>query len=206
MRQPRQRPDALDSAPGAATRKRIGGELGPVWNASSLDLAQEELRRLGESYQSPAPNFTNCLESAVPEGLTVFSLPDHHRAGCAPPTRSRAVLLPQGRGEPSEHQRIARRPEGFKDREVAPVPAERRVVAANRRQTAGRPQQCDLAQRGRAPPSRTLGVPTQPKPPRKRAGRGHRQRAPTVSPVEATMPTGPVARPRQETALATVIA
>lgn len=62
-----------------------------------------------------------------------------------------------------------------------------------------------FAQRGRAPPLRSLGVPTRPKPPRKRAGRGHRQRAPTESPVEATMPTGPVARPRQETALATVI-
>jgi len=41
--------------------------------------AQEELDRLVKAYQTTAPKLANWLESAVPEGLTVFSLPDQHR-------------------------------------------------------------------------------------------------------------------------------
>jgi transposase-like protein len=41
--------------------------------------AQEELDRLVKTYQSTAPKLATWLESAVPEGLTVFSLPDQHR-------------------------------------------------------------------------------------------------------------------------------
>ena len=41
--------------------------------------AQEELDRLVKNYQSTAPKLATWLESAVPEGLTVFSLPDQHR-------------------------------------------------------------------------------------------------------------------------------
>ena len=55
--------NAIHHAPGAAIRKRIGSEL----------------RRLVETYQSSAPKLADWLESAVPEGLTVFTLPDHHR-------------------------------------------------------------------------------------------------------------------------------
>jgi putative transposase len=42
-------------------------------------IAQEELDRLVQAYQTTAPKLATWLESAVPEGLTVFSLPDHHR-------------------------------------------------------------------------------------------------------------------------------
>ena len=46
----------------------------------TLSFAQEELDRLVKAYQSTAPKLATWLESAVPEGLTVFSLPDqHHR-------------------------------------------------------------------------------------------------------------------------------
>jgi putative transposase len=41
--------------------------------------AQEELDRLVKNYQSTAPKLATWLESAVPEGLAVFSLPDQHR-------------------------------------------------------------------------------------------------------------------------------
>ena len=71
--------NAIHHAPSAAIRTRIGAELRRVWNAASLDLAQEELRRLVGAYQSSAPKLADWLESAVPEGLTVFALPEHHR-------------------------------------------------------------------------------------------------------------------------------
>ena len=71
--------NAIHHAPNAAIRKRIGAELRRVWNAATLELAQEELRRLVDAYHDAAPKLAAWLESAVPEGLTVFSLPDHHR-------------------------------------------------------------------------------------------------------------------------------
>jgi transposase-like protein len=71
--------NAIHHAPNAAIRKAIGAELRRVWNASTLVSAQEELDRLVKTYQSTAPKLATWLESAVPEGLTVFSLPDQHR-------------------------------------------------------------------------------------------------------------------------------
>ncbi len=71
--------NAIHHAPNAAIRTRIGAELRRVWNAASLELAEEELRRLVAAYRSSAPKLADWLETAVPEGLTVFSLPDHHR-------------------------------------------------------------------------------------------------------------------------------
>ena len=44
--------NAIHHAPSAAIRTRIGAELRRVWNAASLDLAQEELHRLVDAYQS----------------------------------------------------------------------------------------------------------------------------------------------------------
>jgi transposase-like protein len=71
--------NAIHHAPNAAIRKAIGAELRRVWNASTLVSAQEELDRLVKNYQSTAPKLATWLESAVPEGLAVFSLPDQHR-------------------------------------------------------------------------------------------------------------------------------
>ena len=50
-----------------AIRKRIGVELYHIWNAPDLDSANENLRRLVESYRDTAPE------------LAVFTLPEHHR-------------------------------------------------------------------------------------------------------------------------------
>jgi transposase-like protein len=71
--------NAIHHAPNVTIRKAIGAELRRVWNASTLVSAQEELDRLVKTYQSTAPKLATWLESAVPEGLTVFSLPDQHR-------------------------------------------------------------------------------------------------------------------------------
>jgi transposase-like protein len=71
--------NAIHHAPNAAIRKAIGAELRRVWNTSTLVSAQEELDRLVKAYQSTAPKLATWLESAVLEGLAVFSLPDQHR-------------------------------------------------------------------------------------------------------------------------------
>ncbi len=60
-------------------KKRIGAELRRVWNADSLDDAKETLKRLVESYAETAPDLANWLETNVPEGLAVFTLPEAHR-------------------------------------------------------------------------------------------------------------------------------
>lgn len=71
--------NAIHHAPNTTIRKAIGAELRRVWNASTLVSAQAELDRLVKAYLSTAPKLATWLESAVPEGLTVFSLPDQHR-------------------------------------------------------------------------------------------------------------------------------
>ncbi|WP_207462082.1 IS256 family transposase [Azospirillum sp. SYSU D00513] len=71
--------NAIQHAPDATIRKSIGADLRQVWNASTLPQAEEELKRLVQAYQATAPKLAGWLESAVPEGLTVFRLPDHHR-------------------------------------------------------------------------------------------------------------------------------
>jgi transposase-like protein len=71
--------NVIHHAPNVTIRKAIGAELRRVWNTSTLVSAQEELDRLVKAYQNTAPKLAPWLESAVPEGLTVFSLPDQHR-------------------------------------------------------------------------------------------------------------------------------
>jgi len=71
--------NAIHHAPNVATRKRIGAELRAVWNAPSLAKAEIALAELVASYQDTAPKLAEWLEKNVPEGLTVFSLPEPHR-------------------------------------------------------------------------------------------------------------------------------
>ena len=62
-----------------AIRKRIGVELRSVWNARDSHAAEAELDRLVKDYADSAPKLARWLEQAIPEGLTVFSLPEGHR-------------------------------------------------------------------------------------------------------------------------------
>jgi len=71
--------NAIHHAPNLAIRKRIGAELRAVWNASDLSNAETTLADLVSSYHDTAPKMAVWLEKNVPEGLTVFALPDHHR-------------------------------------------------------------------------------------------------------------------------------
>ena len=71
--------NAIHHAPTAAIRKRIGGQLREIWNAKNLAGAEAELKSLVEAYRNKAPDLAARLEVTIPEGLAVFTLPEHHR-------------------------------------------------------------------------------------------------------------------------------
>ena len=71
--------NAIHHAPNAEIRKRIGKQLRSVWNADDLPKAETALAELVASYRDTAPKLATWLEENVPEGLAVFTLPDHHR-------------------------------------------------------------------------------------------------------------------------------
>ena len=70
--------NASHHTPNLKTKKRIGKDLRLIWNAPDLDRAKEELARLVESYRKTAPRLADWLEKNVPEGLSVFTLPEKH--------------------------------------------------------------------------------------------------------------------------------
>ncbi len=71
--------NAIHHAPNVAIRKRIGAELRAVWNADTLAKAETALAELVSGYRDTAPKLAQWLEENVPQGLAVFSLPEHHR-------------------------------------------------------------------------------------------------------------------------------
>ncbi|MCX5764794.1 MAG: IS256 family transposase [Gemmatimonadetes bacterium] len=71
--------NAIHHAPTVAIRKRIGQELRRIWNAPTPEAADDELKRLVESYRGKADRLAGWLEHNVPEGLTVFAFPEHTR-------------------------------------------------------------------------------------------------------------------------------
>ena len=71
--------NAIHHAPNLAVRKRIGAELREIWNAASLAKAETSLAELVTEYRDTAPKLAAWLEDNVPEGLTFFTLPKHHR-------------------------------------------------------------------------------------------------------------------------------
>ena len=71
--------NAIHHAPTLAIRKRIGAELRQIWNAPNLETATENLRRLVETYRDKTSKLAAWLEGNIPEGLAVFTLPEHHR-------------------------------------------------------------------------------------------------------------------------------
>jgi putative transposase len=71
--------NAIHHSPNVAIRKRIGAELRAVWNANTLAKAETALTELVVAYRETAPKLAAWLEENMPEGLAVFSLPEHHR-------------------------------------------------------------------------------------------------------------------------------
>jgi putative transposase len=71
--------NAVQHAPTLEIRKRIGKQLRVVWNAEDLPAAESALADLVAFYRGKADKLADWLEKNIPEGLTVFTLPEHHR-------------------------------------------------------------------------------------------------------------------------------
>lgn len=111
--------NAIHHAPNVAIRARIGSELCSVWNAGSLAKALTALEEFVSGYSEAAPKLAAWLENAIPEGLAVFALPEHHRRRqlrtSNPIERAvqqelkRRTVIPQRRGAPAPSLRRSRR-------------------------------------------------------------------------------------------------
>jgi len=118
--------NAIHHAPTVAIRKRPGigrgGQLREIWNAKNLSSAEAELKALLEAYRKSAPELAAWLEAAIPEGLAVFTLPEHHgqahgdrqpdrtrRPAGAQTSNGQSPRLPQQRLAAAPRHRGARR-------------------------------------------------------------------------------------------------
>ena len=71
--------NAIHHAPNAEIRKRIGRQMKAIWAADDLAKAETVLADLVVGYRDSATKLADWLEENVPEGLAVFTLPEHHR-------------------------------------------------------------------------------------------------------------------------------
>jgi transposase-like protein len=60
-------------------RESVAADIRTLFNADSRALAEERLRVLIQKYAKSAPRLSDWMEQAIPEGVTVFSLPEHKR-------------------------------------------------------------------------------------------------------------------------------
>jgi hypothetical protein len=123
--------NAIHHAPNVAIRGRIGAEVRNVWNASTLVRAQSALDELVAAYHDTAPALAKWLENTIPEGLAVFTLPEHHRrrlrtlssapssrsssagrsrSGCSPTTRLSCASSPPFSSRSTKHGPLTARP------------------------------------------------------------------------------------------------
>jgi hypothetical protein len=66
--------------PSASARPWLrGSQWREVWNASNRAVANAERKALVEADRNEAPELAAWLEVAIPEGLAVFTQPEHHR-------------------------------------------------------------------------------------------------------------------------------
>jgi putative transposase len=60
-------------------KRPVANEIRAIFNAIDLRDAKERLSRMIEKYRKSAPKLAAWMERAIPEGLTVFDLPESHR-------------------------------------------------------------------------------------------------------------------------------
>ena len=65
--------------PKVEMREAVASDIRTIFNADSRALAEERLNLLIEKYAKTAPRLSVWMDSAIPEGLTIFSLPEHKR-------------------------------------------------------------------------------------------------------------------------------
>jgi transposase-like protein len=60
-------------------RKEVAKEIRNIFNAPDRNEAEERLSRMARKYRKKAPRLAEWAEENLPEGLTVFELPESHR-------------------------------------------------------------------------------------------------------------------------------
>jgi putative transposase len=71
--------NAMQHIPKIEMRIKVAQNLRNIFNAKDLNHANEELKRFVGLYKSTAPKIATWAENNIPEGLSVFQLPEDHR-------------------------------------------------------------------------------------------------------------------------------
>lgn len=71
--------NAMAYVPKVSMRKGVARELRAIFDAADRPDAQRRLKRMIQMHQDAAPDLAAWLEANVPQGLTVFELPETHR-------------------------------------------------------------------------------------------------------------------------------
>lgn len=71
--------NAQSYVPKEGMKREVAAKIRSIFTAPDLGIAQEQLRLAVKEYETTAPKLSCWLEQAIPEGLTVFTLPEHQR-------------------------------------------------------------------------------------------------------------------------------
>lgn len=71
--------NATAYVPRADLRKNVAADLRMIFAAGSREEAERQLERVAKAYAKQAPKLSSWLRKAIPEGLSVYSLPATHR-------------------------------------------------------------------------------------------------------------------------------
>jgi transposase-like protein len=71
--------NASHYVPKKSLKARVAADIRAIFDAPDAVEAQRQLERFITAYETAAPNLAAWAETALPEGLTVFILPKHHR-------------------------------------------------------------------------------------------------------------------------------
>lgn len=70
--------NASHHVPRVSMRKKVAGDIRDIFNALDREEADKRLKDCVIKYAKTAPDLSEWLEKAIPEGLTVFALPSAH--------------------------------------------------------------------------------------------------------------------------------
>lgn len=70
--------NATHHVPRVSMRKKVAGDIRDIFNALDRKEADKRLKDCVKKYAKTAPKLSEWMEEAIPEGLTVFSLPSAH--------------------------------------------------------------------------------------------------------------------------------
>lgn len=71
--------NAQAHVPRQEMKRPVANEIRSIFNAIDRRDAEERLSRTVEKYRKTAPKLASWMEKAIPEGLTIFDLPEPHR-------------------------------------------------------------------------------------------------------------------------------